>query len=191
MSFINGIRHFKTITSHRMLVMRYCFRAGLYMQGLTHDLSKYSPTEFLVGAKYYKGTYSPNNAERKDLGVSTSWLHHKGRNRHHYEYWIDYPTDPSKGYGLTGTKMPRRFVAEMVFDRVAASRTYNGASYKDSDPLNYFLKSKKLTWYIHPTTKKELEFLLRMWAVKGEDFTIAYIKKVFLIKKKRHRLFFK
>ena len=69
--------HFKTITRHKLLVMKYCFRIGLYKQGLLHDLSKYTPAEFLVGCKYYQGTRSPNNAEREDIGVSTSWLHHK------------------------------------------------------------------------------------------------------------------
>ena len=73
-------KHFKTITYHRYLVMKGCFKVGLYYQGLTHDLSKYSPTEFWVGAKYYQGNRSPNNAEREDIGYSSAWLHHKGRN---------------------------------------------------------------------------------------------------------------
>ena len=91
---MKALLHFLTITRHHNLVMGYCFRAGLYRQGLLHDLSKYSPAEFLVGAKYYQGNRSPNNAEREDIGVSTAWLHHKGRNRHHFEYWIDYTKDP-------------------------------------------------------------------------------------------------
>ena len=62
-------QHFKTITHHKWLVLQGCFRVGLYWQGLTHDLSKYSPTEFLVGAKYYQGTRSPNAAEREIKGV--------------------------------------------------------------------------------------------------------------------------
>lgn len=78
--------HFKTITAHKLLVMKYCFKIGLYKQGLLHDLSKYAPSEFLVGARYYQGTRSPNNAEREDTGVSTAWMHHKGRNKHHFEY---------------------------------------------------------------------------------------------------------
>ena len=84
------LAHFKTITHHRHLVCRYCFRLGLYRQGLLHDLSKYAPCEFWRGAKYYQGYRSPNDAERKQNGVSLAWLHHKGRNRHHFEYWIDY-----------------------------------------------------------------------------------------------------
>ena len=87
---MKAIRHFITITHHKILVMQGCFRIGLYKQGLLHDMSKYSPTEFLVGCRYYKGYMSPNNAERADRGYSSAWLHHKGRNKHHLEYWIDY-----------------------------------------------------------------------------------------------------
>ena len=81
--------HLSTITKHRTLVMIHCFKVGLYWRGLTHDLSKYSPTEFLVGVRYYQGNRSPNTAEREDKGVSTAWMHHKGRNKHHFEYWTD------------------------------------------------------------------------------------------------------
>ena len=101
--------HFRTITRHKLLVMRYCFRIGLYKQGLLHDLSKYSPTEFLVGCKYYQGTRSPNNAEREATGVSMSWLHHKGRNRHHFEHWVDYSLDGE--HVIMGARMPRKYVA--------------------------------------------------------------------------------
>ena len=86
-------RHFKTITTHRILVMQGCFKMGLYWQGLTHDLSKYSPTEFMTGVRYYQGNKSPNAAEREEKGYSEAWLHHKGRNRHHYEYWTDVTKD--------------------------------------------------------------------------------------------------
>ena len=85
----NILGHFKTITHHRHLVLRGCFRVGLYWQGLCHDLSKYSPTEFWTGVRYYQGTRSPNAAEREEKGYSEAWMHHKGRNRHHFEYWTD------------------------------------------------------------------------------------------------------
>lgn len=185
MSLIKAVKHFHTITHHRRLVRQYCFKAGLYWQGLTHDLSKYSPTEFLVGAKYYQGTRSPNNAEREATGMSLAWLHHKGRNKHHYEYWIDYTTDRNDERVLCGMQMPRRYVAEMVFDRVSASRTYMGDKYTQDAALNYYLRAKDRLWFIHPTTKRELEFLLRMWAERGEDETIRYIRDIFL--KTRHR----
>ena len=109
---MNIWKHFKTITHHKVLVAKGCFKVGLYKQGLLHDMSKYSPTEFWVGAKYYQGDRSPNNAEREDIGYSSAWLHHKGRNKHHYEYWIDFTTDMSKG--LAGHKMPLKYVIEMM-----------------------------------------------------------------------------
>ena len=86
--------HLRTVGRHRRLVRHYCLRLGLVWQGLTHDLSKYSPTEFWRSAKYYQGYRSPNDQERLENGVSLSWLHHKGRNRHHFEYWIDYCLRP-------------------------------------------------------------------------------------------------
>ena len=90
MKWINIWRHFRTITEHKILVMKNCFRVGLYRQGLFHDMSKYSPEEFWTGVKFYQGTRSPNAAEREVYGFSKAWLHHKGRNKHHFEYWVDY-----------------------------------------------------------------------------------------------------
>ena len=81
--------HFHTITHHRHKVISNCARAGILGQGLRHDLSKYSLTEFIPGVKYYTGTRSPNEGERRDIGYSKAWMHHKGRNKHHYEYWQD------------------------------------------------------------------------------------------------------
>ena len=175
-------KHFKTITKHKLLVMHYCFRAGLYRQGLLHDLSKYSPVEFLVGCKYYQGDRSPNNAEGEDTGLSKSWLHHKGRNRHHFEYWIDYV--PGDEHIINGVPMPRRYIAEMVMDRISASRNYLGDQYDQSQPLEYFMKSKEKLWFIHPKTKRDLEGLLRILNDHGEEVLISYIKNVYLKKDK-------
>jgi len=180
MTIKHVIGHLKTITRHHNSVMLYCFRAGLIRQGLMHDLSKLSPAEFLSGAKYYQGTRSPNNAEREATGVSLAWLHHKGRNKHHYEYWIDYSKDINDGRGLTGIKMPRRYVAEMIFDRVSASKVYRGEAYTEWDPYEYFLKGSEKAWFINEETKRQMAFLLKMWAEKGEDETIRYIRDVFL-----------
>lgn len=165
------------------MVMKYCFRIGLYKQGLLHDLSKYSPTEFRSGCRYYQGNRSPNNAEREATGVSLAWLHHKGRNRHHFEYWIDYSANPTDRV-IEGMQMPRRYVAEMIMDRICAARVYNGKNYTDEQPLQYYLKSKDKIWFIHKTTRHQMEFLLRMLAKEGEDKTLSYIKHVFLKKQK-------
>lgn len=170
--------HFKTITKHKLLVMKGCFQIGLYRQGLTHDLSKYSPTEFLTGCRYYQGSRSPNNAEREDTGISKAWLHHKGRNRHHFEYWIDYSPE-IEGHPMAGMRMPRNYVAEMLVDRIAASKVYNGAKYSDGFPLQYYLRGKR-NYMMHPETQKELEKLLRILEKRGEAYLFFYVKNVYL-----------
>lgn len=166
--------HFKTITHHRFLVMVACFRVGLIYQGLTHDLSKYSPTEFWEGVRYYQGNRSPNAAEREDKGYSEAWMHHKGRNRHHYEYWTDMNRQ-TKCY--ESVPMPKRYLAEMVMDRIAACKTYEGKAYTPASALNYFLKSRERE-LMHPKTREELEILLRMLQDRGEGETFRYIRQM-------------
>lgn len=173
---MHAIAHFKTITKHRNLVCRYCLRLGLVGQGLMHDLSKYSPTEFWRGAKYYQGTRSPNDAERKATGLSLAWLHHKGRNRHHFEYWIDYVIQPDGSVGFGGNRMPLRYVAEMFCDRVAASKVYLGDKYTDSAPYNYYAASKDRI-LIHPETGAEIEEMLRVLRDEGEEAAFAYVRR--------------
>lgn len=171
------INHFLTISRHKLLVLEGCWKVGLYRQGLLHDLSKYSPTEFFVGARYFQGNRSPNNAEREEIGYSSSWLHHKGRNRHHFEYWVDYNLRFKDGESLiTPVKMPGRYVVEMLMDRIAASKVYEGDHYTDQSALRYY-DSGKAQQFMHPETAALLEFLLRMLAKKGEDHTFAYIRK--------------
>lgn len=166
------IGHFRTITKHRHAVIRNCRRAGIFWQGLRHDLSKYSPTEFIPGVKYYVGTRSPNELERMDKGYSAAWLHHKGRNRHHFEYWSDYnPVERRVG----PVKMPLRYVIEMVCDRMAASKIYLGDKYTDASALDYFVHGKSHR-VIHPETSDLCERLLTMLADEGEEKTFAYMR---------------
>lgn len=173
---MHPLAHFKTITKHRHLVCKYCFRLGLYRQGLLHDLSKYSPTEFRKGAQYYQGTRSPNDAERKETGVSLAWLHHKGRNRHHLEYWIDYCFEPDGSVHMGGYRMPIRYVAEMFCDRIAACRVYMKEDYTDAAAYDYFMRSKKHL-LIHPDTRQELEEMLRKLKTEGEERAFSYVRK--------------
>lgn len=180
---IKAVGHFRTITKHKILVMKECFKVGLYKQGLLHDLSKYTWSEFSVGCKYYEGTRSPNSAEREATGMSRAWLHHKGRNKHHYEYWIDY--SPKTGKKLVGMKMPVNYVVEMFLDRIAASKVYKGDAYQDSYPLEYFTRGGTEHYVMHEETKELLWKLLVMLAEKGEEQTYAYIRKCVLKKHQR------
>lgn len=173
-------KHLRTISEHRKLVRQGCFAVGLYFQGLTHDLSKYSPSEFIVGAKYYQGFRSPNNAEREAIGYSSAWLHHKGRNKHHYEYWMDYSS--INGKGITPARMPDKYIVEMFMDRIAASKTYNKGKYTDDMPLQYYRRGNP-TEFIEEYTRKTLEHLLVMLADQGEEACFEYIRTRILNKR--------
>ena len=168
------IKHFITITKHRHRVMLHCFKAGIPFQGLTHDLSKYSPTEFIPGAKYYLGNRSPNEAERIEKGYSAAWLHHKGRNRHHYEYWMDYSTKTKR---LEPIEMPTKYLKEMFCDRVAASKIYQGKNYTEAHPLEYFFPRENKDYKCTRKQHKSLSGCLWCWK-KREKGTFAYIRKM-------------
>lgn len=180
MKAMKAWKHLRTILHHKALVRKGCFKVGLYRQGLFHDMSKYSPTEFFVGCRYFQGDKSPNNAERAEKGYSAAWLHHKGRNKHHLEYWIDYSADKDV---MTGMKMPVNYVVEMFIDRMSASKNYQKEKYTDRSPLQYFEKGRG-HYMMHPETEALLERLLVMLAEEGEERTYAYIRRE-VLKNKR------
>ena len=171
---MHPFKHFHTITKHRHKVIYHCFKTGIGWQGLFHDLSKYSPTEFIPGAKYYLGTRSPNEKERELFGYSLAWMHHKGRNKHHFEYWVDI-NPQSKRY--EPVPMPLRYITEMFCDRVAACKIYRGKDYTDSSALEYFLRGNARS-KMHTETADILEEWLTMLAERGERETFAHIKRI-------------
>jgi len=164
--------HLTTITRHRHEVIKNCKKAGILMRGLFHDLSKYSPSEFIPGVKNYQGYRSPNARERELYGFSEAWLHHKGRNKHHFEYWTDYSEAQRK---IIPIPMPKKYIAEMFCDRVAASKIYKGADYTDDCPLEYFLGGKAHR-FIDSQTSDTLEHFLTLLANEGEDAAFKAIR---------------
>ena len=99
-------------------------------------------------------------------------MHHKGRNKHHFEFWYDYDMKTKK---IVPMDMPDRYIKEMFCDRVAASKTYNKKSYTQEAPLQYLTKStahEKMT----ETTYKKLLFLLKKLAVDGEKETLRFMR---------------
>ena len=167
----NSVKHFNTITAHKLLVMKYCFKIGLYKQGLLHDLSKYSFIEFMVGVKYYQGNKSPIDEEKRLKGYSLGWLHHKGKNKHHWEYWYDFTAE---GYGPI--EMPLKYIAEMVCDRIAASKIYMKEKYTDSCAYEYFINNLYYT-KMHPKTISILKNLLSFIKDNGEEKGFMLIKE--------------
>ena len=133
----NIFLHFKTITHHRWLVFKLCLKAGEGWRGFVHDLSKYSPTEFFESIKYYTGINSPITGAKKDKGYSKAWLHHKGRNKHHAEYWID-DNAPEKT-----PIIPYKYTVEMICDKLAAGMTYKKKDFTYEYELDYWLKEKE------------------------------------------------
>ena len=165
-------KHLCTVINHKNKVFALACKCGIPWQGFTHDLSKFSPAEFIPGARYWNGHESPQVTERKIYGYSAAWMHHKGRNKHHFEYWTDYV----KGVGLTAIRMPVKYVAEMFCDRVAACKVYQGCKYTDRSALEYFDTSRK-KYFINEETAELLRKLLLMLSLKGEDYTCSFIKE--------------
>ncbi len=168
---MNFFKHLRTVGRHRREVRKLCFKAGLVWQGLTHDLSKYSRAEFLPGVKYYQGYRSPQAREREVLGYSAAWLHHKGRNKHHFEYWTDF-ADGKRVY----VDMPAKYFAEMVCDRIAASKIYLKDKYDDGCPLEYF-HTRTDRDGMNALTAERLEHFLTLLKEKGEKEMFARLRQ--------------
>ena len=171
--FARFVGHLTTITRHRHRVIVHCAKAGILWQGLFHDLSKYTPTEFWPGVRFFNGTHSPTEDERRTFGYSQAWMHHKGRNCHHWEYWTDYSIEEG---AYVPVPMPRRYLAEMLCDRIAASKIYKGAAYTDECPLLY-LTNGKLRDRMHPETLALLIRFLTQLRDEGETAMFSALRE--------------
>ena len=149
------IKHFITISKHKWYVAIECFRRGMIWQGITHDLSKYSFIEFFTSAKYFQGTGSPIDAEKKEKGYSIAWLNHKAKNKHHWIYW----TDRKDGKEIA-VPMPEKYIQEMLCDFIGAGKAYSKDKWTSRSPLEFYLKGEKDRMFLHPETKKRFEELL-------------------------------
>ena len=127
-------KHFKTVCKHKYEVFKECRACGIPVQGLVHDLSKFGITEFIPSAKYFQGNRSPISAEKDAIGYSSAWLHHKGHNKHHWEYWTDFGNN---GEVITA-KIPYKYVVEMVCDWIGAGKVYSNGNWDVFDPLLYY-----------------------------------------------------
>lgn len=163
--------HLRTVNKHRREVRKLCFKCGLYWQGLTHDLSKYSPVEFINGVKFFTGKGSPHMGERDRYGYSKAWLNHKGRNKHHAEYWQDIRPNGK----AEPIDMPRKYLAEMICDRVAASKIYLKENYTNDAPWNYFDSHRDENQF-STNTRQDLIYFLQMLRDEGEEYLFEYLR---------------
>lgn len=167
----NIIAHFKKICVHKYWVAKYCFKAGLYWQGITHDLSKFSPIEFWESVRFYQGTSSPINVAKAEQGYSLAWQHHKGRNPHHYEYWTDKYDE-----GTVALEMPYKYAVELICDYLGAARAYLGNEFTYTGEYNWWLEKIK-TAKIHPYTANFVSVVFETLA-RLENNEIPILKDV-------------
>lgn len=174
MNFKNAIKHFNLITHHKWIVFKLCCKIGMPWRGLLHDLSKYSPTEFREGMKYYVGDYSPITEARRKKGYSEAWLHHRGRNKHHIEYWVDY------GAPEVTPIIPYPYAGEMICDKLAAGIVYQGKKWTKEYELAYWKEEKKKI-EINPRMEKFITTVMTEVAKNGIDKTLTKnnIKKLY------------
>ena len=167
------VKHLRTINHHKWLVTSMCFKCGMYKQGFLHDLSKYSPSEFIPSVKYFQGNRSPITYEKEVKGYSECWLHHKGRNKHHWEYWTDRIE-----YGLKAYKMPFNYVLESILDKIAASKVYRKNDYNENYPYEFFCNSYEIK-AMHPETARQIQYFLEYLKDNGEEKTLELIKECY------------
>lgn len=152
--------HLRTVITHKYWVYVYCRKLGITWRGITHDLSKFSPVEFWESVRYWDGKSSPIPRCKKDKGFSFAWQHHKGRNTHHYEYWID-----NLDNGGTAIKMPWNDLLELIADWMGAGRAYLGKKFTLEGELEWFRnKIDKEHPKIHLATEAMIGFMLQQFA---------------------------
>ena len=180
---VKTFKHFHLVNKHRWFVFVYSVKAGIPFRGLVHDLSKYSPTEFFESAKYFNGKRSPIYYAKIDKGYSKAWLHHKGRNKHHFEYWEDVNKN-----GRYAPFMPYKYVVECICDKLAAVRVYKGKNFDIKQPLEYWNNvDKKNAIVKHPGVSEFVEQVLTKISKDGINSTLKskHLKEMYnKIKKK-------
>lgn len=157
-------KHLVTITKHKWVVFKECAACGIVWQGIVHDLSKYSLTEFVSSARYFQGDKSPIEKEKAERGYSAAWLHHKGHNKHHWEYWTDFDNQGN----IVANPIPRKYIVEMVCDWIGAGKVYSGDKWTQSSPLEYYNKVR-VGRHFERETEQYLVDLLAIIAYFGLD----------------------
>lgn len=160
-------KYFLTIWKHKAVVYQECSACGITWQGIVHDLSKFSRDEFISSAKYFCSDKSPHYGDAEENGYSLAWLHHKGCNKHHWEFWTDFNEDDGS---IKVNKIPYNYVVEMVCDWIGAGKVYEKDRWTQLSPLDYYNKVRSGR-YFHPETEKLILMFLNAIASHGlEEF---------------------
>lgn len=167
MKIKNAWLHFKKICKHKYYVGKYCWKIGLYWQGIIHDMSKFSPIEFFESAKYYQGNRSPIDACKEQNGMSLGWQHHKGRNPHHFEYWLD-----NFDKGGEALIMPKKYALELICDYIGAAKAYMGKDFTYEKEYEWWL-NKKENIAMHPAIKVFITTVFLQLKKYGEEIVLS------------------
>ena len=159
----NASKHIRTVIIHKWFVLKYCIRFGIPFRGIVHDMSKFSPTELIESIRYYDGKVSPIVRAKEDKGFSDAWFHHKGRNKHHYEYWMDNFDD-----GGENIPMPYKYAVEMIADYLAAGRAYVGKGFTYEDEWNWWIDRCKKNLAMHPSMRRFVTLCLHEMCVTDD-----------------------
>ncbi len=152
----SAFKFFITICKHKWVVFNECRACGITWQGITHDLSKFGFEEFFSSAKYYCGDKSPHYAAAAENGYSAAWLHHKGCNKHHWEYWTDFYEEDGT---IKVNVIPYKYVVEMICDWIGAGKVYEKDKWTNSSPIEYYYKARKGRHFNQKTETLIIHFL--------------------------------
>ncbi|MCC8068826.1 MAG: DUF5662 family protein [Ruminococcus sp.] len=170
------VAHFTTVCKHKYYVGKYCFKCGLPLRGLKHDLSKFSPTEFVESVKYFQGNRSPIDRCKEVNGYSKAWQHHKGRNSHHYEYWVD-----NLDNGGVALMMPFKDACELICDYLGAGHAYMKDKFSYAAELDWWRLKAAKPLLMHPHMKEFITKILTDLTIKDDTVVLnkKYLKTVY------------
>jgi hypothetical protein len=141
--------YFKYIIEHKWNVGIECLKMGMPIHAITHDLSKFLPSEFIPYAKYFYETDKATNYDKKtenDKNFQSGWCYHQKRNKHHWNYWVSVTR---KSNAQLPIEMPRRHVRQMIADWRGMSRKFGGTWQK------YYAENKQ-EMILHEETKRQI-----------------------------------
>jgi hypothetical protein len=160
------LKYLKYVLRHKWYVFQECYKAGIPWRGLTHDLSKFLPSEWFPYTEYFYGAEKPSVynfhgdcrnqlliagykfKEDVEREFDVAWLHHQKRNLHHWQYWVLQKDDGSQQV----LPMPDIYRKEMLCDWRGAGKAIKGFD----DTRNWYLTNRN-KMLLHPVTRKWVE----------------------------------
>ena len=126
-----------------------CWRLGIPLQGLTHDLSKFLPSEWFPYVESFYGGHGKDRPQWVKDAFDVAWMAHIHKNPHHWQHHIlVYDND-----GTTILKMPNRYMREMLADWRGAGRAITG----EDNTKEWYRGKRQKTILLHPETRAWIE----------------------------------